>query len=50
MGLLITFYILWQRQHLFGPLLKKKSELPGTRFIKKASILYTRLLGTSGVR
>jgi hypothetical protein len=24
MGLLIKFYIEWQRQHLLGPLLKKK--------------------------
>jgi hypothetical protein len=34
----------------FGPLLKKKRELPGTRFINKACIIYKRLLGTSGVR
>jgi hypothetical protein len=32
-----------------GPLLKKKRELGGTRFINKACILYKRLLGTSGV-
>ncbi len=34
---------------LLGPLLKKKQELGGTRFIHKACILYKRLLGTSGV-
>ncbi len=49
MGLLITFYIQWQRQLFFGPQLKKKRELGGTRFINKACILYKRLLGTSGV-
>ncbi len=31
------------------PLLKKKRELGGTRFINKACILYKRLLGMSGV-
>jgi hypothetical protein len=51
MGLLITFYIQWQRQHLFGATVEeKKQELCGTRFINKACILYKRLLGTSGVR
>ncbi len=45
MSLLITFHI----QSFLGPLLKKKRELDGTRFINKACILYKRLLGTSGV-
>jgi hypothetical protein len=34
---------------LLGPLLKKKWELGGTRFINKACILHKNLLGTSGV-
>ncbi len=50
LGLLITFYIQWDRENVFlGLLLKNKHELDGTRFISKACILYKRLLGMSGV-
>jgi hypothetical protein len=51
MGSLITFYSTSsERESAFlGPLLKKNRELGGPRFINEACILYTRLLGTSGV-
>jgi hypothetical protein len=38
-----------EKTPFLGPLLKKKRELGGTRFINKACILYKRLLGTSGM-
>jgi hypothetical protein len=39
-----------ERESAFlGPLLKKKQELGGPRFINKACSLCKRLLGTSGV-
>jgi hypothetical protein len=49
MGSLITFYIQWERKHLFLGHCWRIWELGGTRFMNKACILYKRLLGTSGV-
>jgi hypothetical protein len=45
MGLLMTYYIQWERKRLFGA----KRELGGTMFLNKACTLYKGLLGMSGV-
>jgi hypothetical protein len=49
MGLLITFTSSERESAFLEPLLKKKQELGGPRFIDKACSLCKRLLGTSGV-